>query len=505
MIDLRSENEDRYVWIDALAINQTDIPERNRQVSSMQNIYSDAETTFISFGTECTSTVRHFLSAIELATGNDSLLDLFQLKDKPEWLLSAMWRFHRLSYWQRVWITQEVLHSRRLVVLYEHRTTQYIYIVKFMSSMQKRIDHLVEKSGKAKGPHDNLYLIVLAEMLRDAGPNGLPSPASASQDVHMSLYGWMQTIVLKACSDPRDTVFAYYSCFRPDLRTLLPINYANSVGQIWANMARVLYSECGALDFMLIANNHTRMGTLPSWVPQWADCCGVDHTQAVTDLSIELYSAGGETSFEDQAGTDWNVLQVTGTDLGLVNAVATSELTTEAPADSITGVMDWYRSRSYEKLKAYFIQLRNEFDEVLGSQSMGNLVDAVIVGWEDVFEAPGLKSSLREDSSHRDLADLTTAAVTIASEHLGRRIFQYYSAEPDSDAGSSSRYGLGPKSIAKGDKICVIQGCSMPIALREIDQHYIMLGMVYAPGYMNGEAMEAIEASGKSLIDYLLK
>jgi len=44
---LRKLDEDVTIWIDALALNQSDISEQNVQVSEMRNIYSQACSTFI--------------------------------------------------------------------------------------------------------------------------------------------------------------------------------------------------------------------------------------------------------------------------------------------------------------------------------------------------------------------------------------------------------------------------------------------------------------------------
>ncbi|KAF2185186.1 hypothetical protein K469DRAFT_518222, partial [Zopfia rhizophila CBS 207.26] len=40
---IRSDTEDRVLWIDALAINQCDIAERNHRVARMRDIYAAAE------------------------------------------------------------------------------------------------------------------------------------------------------------------------------------------------------------------------------------------------------------------------------------------------------------------------------------------------------------------------------------------------------------------------------------------------------------------------------
>jgi hypothetical protein len=54
---LRYPDKDRVVWVDALSINQTNIPERNNQVMRMSTIYSKASYTLICLGSP--SSIKH--------------------------------------------------------------------------------------------------------------------------------------------------------------------------------------------------------------------------------------------------------------------------------------------------------------------------------------------------------------------------------------------------------------------------------------------------------------
>ncbi|KAE9374113.1 HET-domain-containing protein, partial [Stipitochalara longipes BDJ] len=50
LLHLRFSDRFRVIWIDALAINQTDIQERNEQVKEMAAIYASAKSTLIWLG-----------------------------------------------------------------------------------------------------------------------------------------------------------------------------------------------------------------------------------------------------------------------------------------------------------------------------------------------------------------------------------------------------------------------------------------------------------------------
>jgi hypothetical protein len=65
-------------------------------------------------------------------------------------------------------------------------------------------------------------------------------------------------------------------------------------------------------------------------------------------------------------------------------------------------------------------------------------------------------------------------------------------------------FGLVPDDADKGDYICILPGCSVPVVLREVKHvpastqdkgtHYEFVGECYAHRMMDGEAVEAITA-----------
>lgn len=52
--------------------------------------------------------------------------------------------------------------------------------------------------------------------------------------------------------------------------------------------------------------------------------------------------------------------------------------------------------------------------------------------------------------------------------------------------------GLGPMPTRKGDLICVLYGCSVPVVLRKVGGHYVFIGECYVHGLMDGEALDLL-------------
>jgi hypothetical protein len=59
--------------------------------------------------------------------------------------------------------------------------------------------------------------------------------------------------------------------------------------------------------------------------------------------------------------------------------------------------------------------------------------------------------------------------------------------------------GLGPERLEKRDIICILYGCSVPVALRKmVDQesqetYYEFIGECYVHGIMDGEAFDLVK------------
>ncbi|XP_014550328.1 hypothetical protein COCVIDRAFT_115758, partial [Bipolaris victoriae FI3] len=100
--------EDKYIWIDQICIDQGNGPEKNRQVSQMGDIYGNANGVVAWLG-------------LAVASG-DYWLDLMSHSHMPTMIdvqkILPFWN-HLFSnpYWCRVWITQEIILSRKLTIL----------------------------------------------------------------------------------------------------------------------------------------------------------------------------------------------------------------------------------------------------------------------------------------------------------------------------------------------------------------------------------------------------
>ena len=65
--------------------------------------------------------------------------------------------------------------------------------------------------------------------------------------------------------------------------------------------------------------------------------------------------------------------------------------------------------------------------------------------------------------------------------------------------------GLAPWYRKKGDLICILLGCSVPIILRKWGSNYVVVGDAYVYGMMQGEIMEEVEKERLHVQDLILQ
>ena len=106
----------RRLWIDAICINQSDIPERNAQVEQMRDIYAGASQVLVWLGEGDSETN----AALKFAIQHNNFLDSttpretfathrFLTEPKLPQILRGYSTIFQSPWWSRVWVVQEVV------------------------------------------------------------------------------------------------------------------------------------------------------------------------------------------------------------------------------------------------------------------------------------------------------------------------------------------------------------------------------------------------------------
>ena len=119
LTELRSQDTERRLWIDALCINQDDIIERAHQVGLMSRIYGQAQNVLAWLGppsenSDIAMSLLDFCAQhahkiyLPMESPDEQNFD----KSQPAALLDILER----TYWKRVWIIQEIMLARSIVL-----------------------------------------------------------------------------------------------------------------------------------------------------------------------------------------------------------------------------------------------------------------------------------------------------------------------------------------------------------------------------------------------------
>ncbi|KAF2117042.1 heterokaryon incompatibility protein-domain-containing protein [Lophiotrema nucula] len=112
---IRSSQKDRYLWVDAICINQDNLVEKNHQVEMMHNIYANAKQVRVWLGkaSEDSSTAFRFIKEEVLQFVKfETLFASPGATEKWQALLEVMQR----PWFSRRWVVQEITLARKAVI-----------------------------------------------------------------------------------------------------------------------------------------------------------------------------------------------------------------------------------------------------------------------------------------------------------------------------------------------------------------------------------------------------
>jgi hypothetical protein len=274
---LRETPSEQNIWIDALSINQSDIPERNAQVSEMRQVYSSALVTILWLGTDQNPLISKVIEMASLCYRSENLYDGSWLKrvtiEGAVTLQRALCKLVPQEYWRRAWVVQEVMYSRNIWLTYGNKSMPYAYFARFWSMISRHIEarhqEFIGYLERVEGiPLSSSILLLMA--LGNGGPSSLPEAGSALTGASINLDEWMKTGLVKKSTDPRDIVFAYHGCFPPEIRKLLTIDYKCSLAEVLTAMTKIKI-QTKSLDLILDSAYNSGNADLPSWVPEIPD------------------------------------------------------------------------------------------------------------------------------------------------------------------------------------------------------------------------------------------
>lgn len=215
-------HQSRHVWIDAICIDQENIEERGHQVNLMRSIFSTATLTIAWLGRDYNNSNL----SLEAARGIHS--HSHGSPNTQASLANEVWKatedLARRPYFGRMWIVQEVLLSRKILVLCGDGHCWW----DDMAELIYRADSFKELS---------IPYITVALLSRRRSRDKKAGPT----ELHELLYEFDGG----HCADPRDRVYALLGLVNTEQSTSEPLlaDYSISPLQLYRNIITSLSSE----------------------------------------------------------------------------------------------------------------------------------------------------------------------------------------------------------------------------------------------------------------------
>ena len=314
----RQTSRPRYLWADALCINQQDIDEKNAQVALMGEIYSNASSVLVWLGPGDHRTGH----VVDLSRKLCSMAGQYAVQDVPttsmdlrgdiwdgpaaisnpqlakrdsialDFDFRGMDEFYNQSWFKRLWVIQEVALARRITIRCGSHEIAWETLVTAAR---------VQSQSVRRGTLHNLRL-----------PYGFP---------YFMLIETMRTVFLKwdkyrlltyldlcrgnLCSNDLDHVYALLSMKGPGDPQIVP-DYGMSARELFVKVAQaflqILADDGYELRILYHAaqnrgdHHRPRMndpsGQLPSWVPDWRSGASMPNGSSFAAGSDNRFAAG---------------------------------------------------------------------------------------------------------------------------------------------------------------------------------------------------------------------
>jgi hypothetical protein len=531
------------IWVDALCIDQSNTVERSAQVAIMRKIYERAKKVIVWLGPEKgdSTLALDFIELIAEQATNPYFATWLMRTAKDgmhqrEW--TAFRNLFERGWWTRTWAVQEFILGKEV---------DFVCGQRIMAA---------KKLEQALG-HAYHYGLSLSKLLHDRHAISFNTVTLRNIIMLMSCRKWrelgkaspllpiLNVVNWTSCSDPRDKVYGILGIVAdPHIARISP-DYNLQTHEVYTKLVRCHIESSCRLDILGFAKPSSILEELPGWVPDWSvTSVRWPLNQLVRGSASRRteYCAAKSMDASYFFSPDSSVLTCRGALIDGVDGISLAttpeypsdmgELQSRSSANAYGDEVDmfdalWrtfvgnatypeepdieaplsFRPLFIKKcLKAEANFSADDRDSHWQPQSAGLGNDTLGTWYCNVrgFRVAGKRlSSMLLDHGKKYVATDTpvSAAVSFAFEQSiqimqsGRRLITT----------TNGYIGLAPSGVERGDKVCVLLGCHVPLVLRPVGGQFKVLGDAYLHGIMQGEAVQDFEGGTCALGDFDLR
>ncbi|KAF2249482.1 hypothetical protein BU26DRAFT_519534 [Trematosphaeria pertusa] len=485
LLHLRLADRTRTLWVDQICINQDNVDERGHQVTQMGRVYRQAQIDLVWLGEEDKYSpiafrwVKQTHAALLAAkrrpksTGQHVSPNSPRIGDSTEEELEALREtFLIRSIWSRVWIVQEIVLSRDVILICGADSLLWPHLELVMRNLNDTVSESQDAGYEV--PQLDLFLTCYQPMALAGWRTQVRYPPRPPlQKLLFSFDSWNAT-------DKRDKVYALLG-LAEDIG-LVP-DYTKPTQQVFLETVASILACTGNLNFICqdSIDDPSKMAPLqPSWIP----CLNSDSFTLDHMARPPRYKAGVSPVFGKESFTvNDNILVANGYHVDCINSVD------DSLDDESWPRLEWHL-QLLRSIPASFIAEEGFEDDT----TRCDIIWRTLLQDTNVFES---RVSANEASEYRQRflawyralrsnrkpahSDFLTALETRSK---WRRLALAEKHQLVVSVGVWAR---------AGDEICVLQTGSVPVVVRKMEgdgTRYCLVGTAYVHGLMDGEAMQ---------------
>lgn len=502
----------RWLWIDAVCLNQEDDAEKSIQVGMMGQIYQCADRVLVWLGDMVARSFEVMLAMHLLERLNSVIRNYEEYKlkvdaieviagDSQSWEALATLLTH--PYWQRMWVVQEIAKARKLHILYGGWYISWDRFSRLVSQL------VIDPGNRIIG--QELYLFtkdivsVIGGITQVNVISAIREPLTRGE--LLTLEGTLAFTSQSKATDPRDKIFALGNLIRLagiEKHTDIKPNYSLTVHEVYTRTARYLLSGNSSFGFLQSGIGHPRnIPNLPSWVQDWTITNPNSYLRQVESNETWAYQASGTSELMPcifTHSTDFPEISL--------RAIAISKI------EHMSAIPYNFPGRKVDlkQLKAFyeaahstaFLHLPTTYK--LTNQSLTEAFWRSLIcdrhpntehgiqrpaqrEWGEYFQI-WRNEILGVEGPARIQMNAEAARLRNASLSYGRGVANSCSDYRRFAITENGMITLVPLLTEVGDVVCLVAGAAKPVLLRpekEGKRRYQMVGDCYVHGVMDGE------------------
>jgi hypothetical protein len=252
---LRPLEGNRYLWVDAICINQRNTKEKENQVAKMAHIYEEALRVVVHLGQDLVSPVPYgsYPMRRKLHDLQNQLIEGVSLED----VLNR-------KYFSRVWVVQELIMSK--------------YAVIRIGAIEFWVNHVTSKDLQSTDMNFN-WNKTAAPWFQHVATRQLPGSGKDQ------FYNMLNLTRASQATDERDKVFALLGVLEDQEQIIRP-DYSLSVNHVFIGIFAHLLLNLVDLRVLSNASGLHSSDFCPSWTPGWSLIKSLNHE---VDLNTKTF------------------------------------------------------------------------------------------------------------------------------------------------------------------------------------------------------------------------